>query len=392
MAVARRPRTDAVAAPGWWDRLLERRDRLLASARFQRWASAFPPTRPIARRRVRELFDLCAGFVYAQVLAAVVRLELLETLAAGPLTFGELERRVDLPPAGLERLLEAAVALRLVERRRGGRFGLGALGAAMVENDGIKRMVAHHAMLYADLADPVALLRGERRDQGDRRLRDYWGYARGDDPRGLGEDAVAPYTDLMAASQSFIAEEVTAAYPFRRHRRLLDVGGGDGTFLRAVATAAPELELALFDLPAVAVHARRRLAAAGVDAEVHSGSFFADALPAGADVVTLVRVVHDHDDADVVTLLRAVRAAIAPGGTLVLAEPMAGTRGAEPITDAYFGFYLWAMGSGRTRTLAELGALLESAGFAPPRLRATRRPLLVRVAESRPVGDASDRL
>ncbi|MFP4127151.1 MAG: methyltransferase dimerization domain-containing protein, partial [Alphaproteobacteria bacterium] len=93
----------------WWDRVLDRRDRLLASAAFQRWASAFPVTRPVARRRVRELFDLCAGFVYSQVLYACVRLELLEALAAGPLDRAALAARVDLPAEGLDRLLEAAI-------------------------------------------------------------------------------------------------------------------------------------------------------------------------------------------------------------------------------------------------------------------------------------------
>ncbi len=381
MAVAQGGDVEAPPRATWWDRVLGGRDRLLASAAFQRWASAFPLTRPIARRRVRELFDLCAGFVYSQVLHACVRLRVLETLEAGPLSRATLGRRIDLPPEGLDRLLEAAVALRLVERRRGGRFGLGPLGAAMVRNPGIKGMVDHHAMLYADLADPVALLRG---DKGGGALQRYWGYARDADPRTLEEGDVAPYSDLMAASQSFIADEVLAAYPFARHRRLLDVGGGDGTFLRAVAAAVPGLDLHLFDLPAVAATARRRFAEAGVAATAHGGSFFDDPLPAGADVVTLVRVVHDHDDEDVVRLLRGVRRAIAPGGTLVIAEPMAGTSGAEPIGAAYFGFYLWAMGSGRARTPAELAELLARAGFEPPRLRTTRRPLLVRLMEARP--------
>ena len=44
--------------------------------------------------------------------------------------------------------------------------------------------------------------------------------------------------------------------------------------------------------------------------------------------------------------------ALPADGTLLLAEPMAGSRGAEPVGDAYFGFYLLAMGSGRPRTRA----------------------------------------
>ena len=66
-------------------------------------------------------------------------------------------------------------------------------------------------------------------------------------------------------------------------------------------------------------------------------------------------------------------------GTLLLAEPMSGTPGAEPIGDAYFGVYLLAMGSGRPRTSTELTTMLEAAGFARVRECRTRRPMLVRL-------------
>ena len=52
------------------ERWFELRNRLLASPAFQSWASAFPLTRPIARRRAKAAFDLTAGFVYSQVLLA----------------------------------------------------------------------------------------------------------------------------------------------------------------------------------------------------------------------------------------------------------------------------------------------------------------------------------
>ena len=58
---------------------------------------------------------------------------------------------------------------------------------------------------------------------------------------------------------------------------------------------------------------------------------------------------------------------------------MSGTPGAEPVGDAYFGFYLMAMGHGRTRTVAELTAMLHQAGFASVRRHRTHTPLLVGV-------------
>ncbi len=369
----------------WWDRCVGLVDNLFASPRFQRWATGFPLTRPIARRRAQGLFDLVAGFVYSQVLYAAVRLHLFDILHDGPQTLAELAPRLGLPEPGAARLLDAAVALRLAEPRGRGRYGLGPLGHAMVGNPGIAAMIEHHRLLYADLADPVALLRGV---PGETALGGYWPYAASAGPAALTPAQIAGYTDLMSASQPFIAAEVLDAYDVGRHRCLLDVGGGDGRFLVEAAARAPSLRVMLFDLPAVAARAAARFAAAGLAARARAigGDFRTDALPQGADLVSLVRILHDHDDATVQALLRAVRTCLPPGGTLLIAEPLAATSGAEPVGDAYFGFYLMAMGRGRPRRAAELTSMLAEAGFDRIRTLRTRSPLLTGLLLARVTG------
>lgn len=272
----------------------------------------------------------------------------------------------------------------MLEARGDDRFGLGMLGAAYLGNPGIGAMVAHHAMLYQDLQDPIALLRGEPEAGGA--LQAFWAYARSAQPAAEGAEKTTGYTELMAASQAMIADEVLSAYSLRRHRRLLDIGGGNGTFLMAAGRQAPHLQLRLFDLPSVAEQARARFAAAGLSdrADAFGGNFFVDPLPGGADLISLVRILHDHDDDRVLALLKNVRRAIPDDGTLLVAEPMAGTKGAEPAGDAYFGFYLLAMGSGRSRTPTELQGLLTQAGFTGFRQVPNRQPLLARVMLCRP--------
>lgn len=364
------------------DRFAQWRNRLVASPRFRRFAARFPLTRPVARREARRLFDLVAGFVYSQVLFACVRLRLFEFLEPGPRSVDEIAARTTLPAAAALRLVEAAVSLDLLAWRSGGRVGVGPLGAAMQNDPGIAAMIEHHELLYADLADPLAAL---RHGPGGTRLARYWAYA-----STAPGDAIAPadverYTALMSASQSLVAGEVLDAYRFDRHRRMLDVGGGNGTFAAAVAARVPGLEIGILDLPAVAEHARAHLARAGLAGRVtvHGGSFLVDPLPGGADLVTLVRVVHDHDDASVRRLFAAVADALPRGGTLLVAEPMAGQRGAEAMAGAYFGLYLWAMGQGRARTPRELGAMLREAGFGEIRMARTSLPLQTSVLVAR---------
>jgi demethylspheroidene O-methyltransferase len=372
----------AAAAMTWPERWFALRDRLYASPAFHRWAAAFPFTRHIAQRRARALFDVVAGFVYSQVLYACVRLRLFEILAEGPQTLQQLAPRLNLPRDGAERLLAAAVSLQLVQRRRGERYGLGPLGAPMVGNRAVCAMVEHHAVLYADLQDPLKLLRGESAGGA---LAGVFPYATADAPGALGAERVASYSALMSASQPLVADQILDAYPVQRHRCLLDVGGGEGTFLTTVAARAPELQLMLFDLPAVAERARTAFAARGLAqrAQAFGGDFLHDELPRGADIATLVRVVHDHDDERVLRILKAVRRALPDDGTLLLAEAMADTAGAEPMGDAYFGFYLLAMGRGQPRTPARLTALLQGAGFGDIRLLRTHLPLQARLLVAR---------
>jgi len=355
-----------------------RRDKLLTNKAFLDWAMRFPLTRPVARARTGALFDLCAGFVHSQILFACVRLRLFQHLAQGPDTLEGVSRQLDLSQDATRCLLDGATGLRLLERR-GDRYGLGPLGAAVIAAPGVAEMIDHHRLLYADLADPIALLRDRTTAT---RLGDYWPYAAGGQPGGLDGDATDRYTTLMAASQAMVAAEVIAAVPLRTHRCLLDVGGGDGAFLAAVARAAPSLRLMLFDLPSVASRAARRFESAGLSdrAAAFGGSFCEDALPDGADIATLVRVLHDHDDDSVRGLLRAVRVALPAGGKVVVAEPMLDVAGAEKV-GAYFAFYLLAMGRGRPRTAGEIAAFLNEAGFATTRIVRTRSPIITSIVE-----------
>lgn len=359
------------------------RNRLLASESFHRFAAWFPLTRPIAQREARNLFDLVAGFVYSQILYACVKLNLFQLLANGPLSLAEIAKQTQLTQESALRLLAAAKPLRLVEDRGNDSWGLGMLGAVMVTNTAVAALVKHHATLYADLRDPIALLRGET----DPSMAKYWPYAdeHGASPLELTEEKVAEYSQLMSASQPLIAGEILSAYSFSKHKTLLDIGGGQGTFLLAAAQRAPRLQLMLFDLPAVACLAQKNFEREGIGdrASAHGGSFFETPLPKGADIASIIRVLYDHDDHRALAILKAAYSALPSGGTLLVAEPMSGTPGAEAMGDAYFGFYLLAMGKGKSRSAQRLMDLIREAGFSDPTLQSTRLPLQTRLIQAR---------
>ncbi len=363
---------------GWPDAFGDFRNRLVSDPSFRRSAKAFAPTRAKARDNARALFDLFAGFVYSQTVLACTQIDLFNFLKAGPQPLSAIASQGDLPLDGATRLARAAASIDLLEQRGRDWYALGPLGAALVDEPGLAAMIQHHQLFYEDLADPLALLRGEKNG----RLAEFWGYGEAEGEAGR-PDA---YSKLMADTLPMVAEEIFAAVDLSKFTRLLDVGGGEGAFVSEVAHHMPGLQLSLFDLPPVAERAKVQLAAKGLGAcvDVYGGSFLADPLPQGSDLISLVRIIHDHTDEHAMAILKACRAAIAPGGTLLLAEPMAEAKGAAPMGDAYFGFYLLAMGGGRARNAQRLTEMLAEAGFDRVRTHRSRIPLITDVITALP--------
>lgn len=347
---------------GWREAWIRRRNSWLSNPAFHRFAWAFPPFRPISRSRADALFGLVTGFTFSQLIAAGVEVGLFRTLAGDPLTAADLAQKADLSPQAASDLLEGLSAIGMAERLVGDRYTLGVHGAAFVADPGLEAMVRHNQLFYADLADPLALLR----TRGGGKVAAFWPYAQ-DRPEG----AVDAYSELMAASQPAVAEAVLSAFDFSGVGTLMDVGGGEGAFLEAVHGAHPSMGLMLFDLPGVAERARRRI---GAFAAVHSGTMPHESLPVGADCISLVRVVHDHDDEMILALFDRIHAALPKGGRILIAEPMAGPAGAGALGDVYFRLYMRAMGRGRPRRPAELMAMLQSRGFARLQQIPTRNP------------------
>lgn len=377
-------RTEPVPPLSLRDRLLDWRDRIYANPGFQRWAASFPLTRPISLRRAHASFDLASGFVYSQTLLAVVRLRLLEQIKDGPRTVTALAELNQLPVDAMERLLRAARACRIVQQRSNGTWGLGILGAPFLGDPTLPMLIEHNATYYADLRDPIGLLNGDL--AGATVLASYWPYGDAAKAGTIGSAAASEYTAIMAATLPPLADDVIDSYDFGAHRLHMDVGGGEGVFAAMVARRNPELRGIVYDLPAVTPRAVARLAAEGLAnrVAVKSGNFHADALPAGADVITLIRVLLDHSDASAVHLLKKVREALNDRGSLLIAEPLSGEPGVERAADAYFGFYLLAMGRGRCRSRAEHEALLREAGFSRFRVVKTRYPFRASVFVARP--------
>ena len=359
----------------WKLRWVARRNTVFADPRFQYWAAKLPIINWIARSRAKGAFDMVAGFAYSQILRAYVESGLFDVLSNGPVSHRRVAEKLELSPDAALTLLRAGRALMLSEEPIADGWMLGEQGAVLAADKGAQAMVRHHHILYRDLTDPLDLLRKDRKEPTE--LSRYWSYAgalHGAAERGT---ETAEYSELMATSQHFVADQVLASFTFPQGAKLLDVGGGHGAFLTRMGEANASLQLGLFDLPEVAASGHLILAEKFGEDRVtaHPGNFFEDDIPTGYNIVSLVRILHDHDDEPAQQLLSNIHKSLALGARLLIAEPMARVPGAEGVGEAFFGMYLWAMGSGRARSVPEIKAMLAKAGFSTTRSIATPQPV-----------------
>ena len=122
-------------------------------------------------------------------------------------------------------------------------------------------------------------------------------------------------------------------------RRLLDAGGGPGTYSVLAAQANPELELCtVLDLPEVVSVAEELIAAAGMSERVHTmaGSYHEIDFPADQDVVQFFGCLHQESPEAIQTLFAKAFAALRPGGRIYVMDLMTDATRTSPPFSALF--------------------------------------------------------
>jgi C-methyltransferase len=138
---------------------------------------------------------------------------------------------------------------------------------------------------------------------------------------------------------------------------VVDVGGGNGSLLRALVSWLPGLRGIVYDLPET-VRDESALAEAGIAFE--AGSFF-DRVPA-AEVYVLGTVLHNWPDEQAATILRTIRSH-APARARVLILDLVVDREDHSPSVPWFDLLGLALFGSHERTEAEWRALLDSAGL-----------------------------
>jgi predicted O-methyltransferase YrrM len=192
-----------------------------------------------------------------------------------------------------------------------------------------------------------------------------WEYLTVDRP-----DEGAIFHQAMSSFSRVVDAAIIEAYDFSGIQKLMDVGGGEGTFLLAILSAHPHLQGVLYErAPEATQGAKQLMAQAGMDGrcQVLTGDFLASLPAVGVDACILKHVLHDWDDPTCLTILANCRRVLEPGKKVLIAEQVLPNSDPAPIS-AFIDLEMLVNSRGRERTEREYRTLLEQSGFVLARV------------------------
>ncbi|MBV8943686.1 MAG: methyltransferase domain-containing protein [Solirubrobacterales bacterium] len=299
------------------------------------------------------IFQVVMGFMASKHLFVANEVGVFTALADGSATLEQLAERIGVPERTLRIIADAMVALGFIERDDGV-YRNGAAADAFLSGRGPMNLSPALRFMNA-IAYPLweGLERAVRRD----------GPARGE----LTEEQQKIFSEGVEALTAGPAHALAANYDFGRHRRLLDVAGGTGSFLVAILSGNPALEGTLFERPEVVAIAERGLAASPVAERVSvtAGNAMESDLPGGHDVVLLANIIHYFLPRQNVELVKRVRAAVEPGARLLLVDWWTDPGHTQPLPAALMAGEFLANVGGDVYSEEEMHGWLAQAGWRP---------------------------
>ncbi|GHV51496.1 SAM-dependent methyltransferase [Deltaproteobacteria bacterium] len=161
------------------------------------------------------------------------------------------------------------------------------------------------------------------------------------------------------------AEKVAAALDLSARKRLIDIGGGPGTYAAFFCKTNPHLSATIFDRPTSEEFAMRIVRRFGLEKRVDfaGGDFLRDALPDGYDAAWLSQVLHGENPADAAKLVARAAGTLNPGGLLAIQEFIVDDDRRGPTQSTLFSLnMLVGTPGGQAYTQSEISAMLRDAG------------------------------
>jgi len=315
--------------------------------------------------------DLATRFMASKLLFAAGELGLFEALGQGPADRDTLATKLGLPVRSVALLADAMASVGLIVRD-GERYA--------------NSPTADTFLAGKTPSDLRPLLR-----MFERLEYNAWGHLVPTLQAGLppalavplDEQSLGVFHDGIDVFTQGAARGLLRAYDFGGRRMVLDVGGGNGSFLQILLGAHPHLRGTLVELPHVVDVARQKLAGSPLLDRVSlvDADALADDLPLGHDVIIVANVIHLLAPTHTELLLRRLRAIAGEETELLLIDLWTDPPRAEPaLAILMAGEFMIRSNFGDVYPAEQGRAWLEASGWQMVEQRRLGEPLSMLVA------------
>jgi hypothetical protein len=311
------------------------------------------------------IMPLITGYIPSRLVFLAAELGIADLIASGKTTAELLAQHTGMHALSLTRMLRALCAYDVFEEKNSGEFALRPMGDQLRSD--VPGSLRNFARFFPDQRAWKCFEEIEHTARtGETAMSLAFGM-HGFQWLAEHPKEAAIFNAAMADITHLVARAATAAYDFSKFKAILDVGGGNGSFLAAILRSAPVASGMLFDLPAGIREAEATLQKAGVSdrCKVVPGDFFRS-VPSGADLIVLKSVIHDWDDEHAAAILAQCRAAASAETRLVLVErvmPECMTASTANQRAASLDMRMLTITGGIERTEQEYRQLIQRAGF-----------------------------
>jgi len=304
---------------------------------------------------VPDLLQLSGGYWSTCALHAGVKLDIFTLLDGAARTAAEVAKLGGCDQRGTAMLLDALTSLSLLEKHDDTYVSTPFAASALSKSS--PGYMGHILMHHHHLMHGWSRLHEAVQNGGPVRER----VAHGD-------DAVVRESFLMGMFNlaSLLAPRIAQSVDLSGRRRLLDLGGGPGTYAIHFCLANPEIVAVIYDLPTTRLFAEKTVARFELSSRISftPGDFHADAIPAGFDVAWLSHILHADSPVACATLLRKAVAALEPGGLLMVQEFILNDDKDGPQFPALFSLnMLLGTDAGQSYSEKELVTMMTEAGL-----------------------------
>lgn len=302
------------------------------------------------------IMELATAYWGSRCLLTANRVGVFRTLAAGSMSADAVAGALGLAPRPTRLLLKACVGLGLLEEDDRGFRNHATSQAYLVP--GSEAFLGNAIRYAADMWDGWSRLEGALADGVPPIASETY--------TGRDEERTRNFVYGMHGRALGVGRALLSLVDLGGRRRLLDVGGGPGTYSALFTGANPELRATVMDLPEVVALAGEVLASmqAAGRVETLAGDYRTTPFPAGNDVVLMSGIFHRETESTCRELIRRAREALVPGGLLIAADVFTERGGAMPAFASLFGLNMMLSApDGGTHADVDVAAWMEEAGF-----------------------------